>query len=119
MKIKLIIPIVMMVASFAGIIVLVFVLQPEPQPVITQQELRMMVEEWMDNPDEDDTKQRLEIMKAYYTFLESGQEISLDTEGLVLQNQIRKMVSLDIPKEELDELREQVREELRTQGFEI
>ena len=79
---------------------------------VTQQELKTMVENWMNNPDEDDTNQRLEIMKAYYAFDELGQKLSHDQEGLVLMNQIRKMVSLDMPREELDELRSQVRIEL-------
>jgi len=79
---------------------------------ITQQKLKTMVENWMNNPDEDDTNQRLEIMKAYYAFDEMGQKLSPDQEGLVLMNQIRKMVSLDMPREELDELRNKVRIEL-------
>ena len=81
-------------------------------PSITQQELKTMVENWMDNPDEDDTNQRLEIMKSYYAFEELGLKLTHDQEGLVLLNQIRKMVSLDMPREELDELRNQVRIEL-------
>ena len=109
----------MIAVSFVAIIVLDFVLQPEPKPIITQQDLRIMVDEWMTNPDEDDMQQRLEIMKAYYMFEESGQQLTQDNEGLVLMNQIRKMVSLQIPKAELDELREQVREELITQGFDL
>ena len=83
---------------------------------INQQELKDMVENWMNNPDEDDTSQRLEIMKAYYAFEETGQQLSHDQEGLVLMNQIRKMVSLQIPVEELDQLRKQVRIEL---GLEV
>ncbi|ABX12911.1 DUF4377 domain-containing protein [Nitrosopumilus maritimus] len=83
---------------------------------INQQELKVMVENWMNNPDEDDTRQRLEIMKAYYAFEETGNQLSHDQEGLVLMNQIRKMVSLQIPVEELDELRKQVRIEL---GLEV
>ncbi|QLH02472.1 MBL fold metallo-hydrolase [Nitrosopumilus cobalaminigenes] len=79
---------------------------------ITQQELKTMVENWMNNPDENDTNQRLEIMKAYYAFKETGQKLSHDREGLVLMNQITKMVSFDMPREELDELRSQVRVEL-------
>ena len=79
---------------------------------ITQQELKSMVENWMNNPDDDDTNQRLEIMKAYYAFDEMGKKLSHDQEGLVLMNQIRKMVSLDMPREELDKLRSQVRIEL-------
>ena len=84
----------------------------EVNPSVTQQELKTMVENWMDDPDENDTNQRLEIMKAYYAFEETGQKLTRDQEGLVLMNQIRKMVSLDMPREELDELRSQVRIEL-------
>ena len=75
---------------------------------ITQQNLKEMVDNWMNNPEEDDRNQRLEIMKAYYTFLETGQQLTQDREGLVLMNQIRKMVSLDIPKEELDQLKQEI-----------
>lgn len=81
-------------------------------PSITQQDLKIMVENWMNNPDEDDTNQRLEIMKAYYIFEETGNQLTHDQEGLVLMNQIRKMVSLQIPVEELNELRNQVQMEL-------
>lgn len=79
---------------------------------ITQQDLKTMVEEWMGNPDKDDSSQRLEIMKAYYSFEEAGGQLSHDQEGLVLMNQIRKMVSLNIPVEELEQIRHQVRVEL-------
>ena len=79
---------------------------------ITQQDLKEMVDTWMNNPDEDDTNQRLEIMKTYYAFEETGGKLSHDQEGLVLMNQIRKMVSIQVPVEELDELRKQVRIEL-------
>ncbi|NND86325.1 MAG: DUF4377 domain-containing protein [Nitrosopumilus sp.] len=79
---------------------------------ITQQELKIMVENWMNDPDEDDANQRLEIMKAYYAFEETGGQLSNDQDGLTLMNQIRKMVSLQIPVEELDQLRKQVRIEL-------
>ena len=81
-------------------------------PSITQQDLKEMVQNWMNNPDEDDTQQRLDIMIAYYTFEETGQKLTYDQEGLQLMNQIRKMVSLQMPKAELDELRQQVRVEL-------
>ena len=81
-------------------------------PSITQQDLKMMVENWMNNPDADDTQQRLDIMIAYYTFEETGQKLSHDQEGLILMNQIRKMVSIQMPKEDLDQLRNQVRIEL-------
>lgn len=85
---------------------------PESVPSISQEELKTMVENWMNNPDENDTEQRLEIMKAYYKFDETGHKLTTDKEGLVLMNQIRKMVSLDIPKIELDQLRNDVRIEL-------
>jgi len=83
----------------------------EPTSTISQQDLKVMVDNWMINPD-DDTNQRLEIMKAYYTFEESGQNLTQDQEGLTLMNQIRKMVSVDIPKVELDQLRNEARIEL-------
>ena len=94
-------------------------MEQEPSPPITQQDLRKMIDQWMNNPEEDDRNQRLEIMKAYYTFEESGQKLSDDQEGRVLLNQIRKMVSLDIPKEELDQIKENIREELKQKGFSI
>ena len=78
-----------------------------------------MVDEWMENPQEDDREQRLEIMKAYYIFEESGQKLTTDQEGLVLLNQIRKMVSLDIPVAELNQMRQEVREELKELGLKI
>ena len=81
-------------------------------PIITQQDLKLMVETWMNDPDEDDTEQRLQIMKAFYTFEESGQMFSDDREGRILYNQIVKMVSFDIPKSELDKIRQQVIEDL-------
>ena len=94
-------------------------MEQEPSPPVTQQDLRKMIDQWMNNPEEDDRNQRLEIMKAYYTFEESGQKLSDDQEGRVLLNQIRKMVSLDIPKEELDKIKENIREELKQKGFSI
>lgn len=93
--------------------------KPEPLPPVTQQDLRIMIDEWMENPQEDDKNQRLEIMKAYYTFEESGQKLSDDQEGRIMLNQIRKMVSFDIPKEELDKIKQEIREDLAMQGFEI
>ncbi|MDH3312694.1 MAG: hypothetical protein OEM28_06040 [Nitrosopumilus sp.] len=48
----------------------------EPIPPVTQQDLQEMIDEWMNNPDEDDTKQRIEIMKAYYIFEETGQKLT-------------------------------------------
>jgi hypothetical protein len=93
--------------------------KPEPLPPVTQQDLRIMIDEWMENPQEDDKNQRLDIMKAYYTFEESGQKLSDDQEGRIMLNQIRKMVSFDIPKEELDKIKQEIREDLAMQGFEI
>ena len=108
--------IVVILAVFAGLILL----DPENGPSnedtskqissVTQQEIKKMVEDWMNNPDEDDTEQRLEIMRAFYSFEESGQWFSDDQEGRVLYNQIIKMVSFDIPKTELDQIRQDVRE---------
>lgn len=92
---------------------------PEPVPPVTQQDLRIMIDEWMENPQEDDRTQRIEIMEAYYTFEESGQTLSDDQEGRVMLNQIRKMVSIDMPKTELDQMREEIRKELQIQEFEI
>ena len=89
----------------------------EPVPPVTQQDLRIMIDEWMDNPDEDDREQRLEIMKAFYTFQESGQKLTDDQAGRVMYNQIVKMVRFDIPKTELDEMKQDIREELRELGF--
>ena len=86
---------------------------------VSQQDLKEMVENWMNNPDEDDTNQRLEIMKSYYTFEETGQKLTQDRDGLVLMNQIRKMVSIDIPKTELDQMKQEIRDELRQLGFKI
>jgi len=34
-------------------------------------------------------------------------------------NQIRKMVSFDIPREELDQIKQDIREDLQEFGFEI
>ena len=86
---------------------------PSKIPVITQQDLKEMVKTWMDNPDANDKEQRLQIMKAFYTFEESGQMFSDDREGRVLYNQIVKMISFDIPKSDLDEIRKEVQEELK------
>ena len=91
----------------------------EPNPPVTQQDLQMMIDEWINNPDEDDRNQRLEIMKAYYTFEETGQKLTQEREGLLIMNQIRKIVSLDMPREELDQLRQEVREELKDSGFNL
>ncbi|AJM92784.1 proteinase inhibitor [Nitrosopumilus piranensis] len=93
--------------------------KPEPVPPVTQQDLRVMIDEWMENPQDDDREQRLEIMKAYYTFQESGQKLSDDRDGRVMYNQIVKMVSLDIPKAELDQIKQNIRDELKELGFKI
>ena len=90
-----------------------FVETGESVPPVTQQDLRVMIDDWMNNPKEDDRAQRLEIMKAYYTFEETGQKLSDDQAGRVMLNQIRKMVSLDIPKEELDQMRQEIRDSLQ------
>lgn len=108
-----------------GIVVLIFVVfvfmgfKSEPIPPVTQQNLRSMIDEWMNNPDEDDRKQRLEIMKAYYTFEEFGQKLTDDQDGRVMLNQIRKMVSFDIPKTELDQMKQEIRDDLKEQGFNV
>ncbi|EIJ65088.1 hypothetical protein BD31_I1077 [Candidatus Nitrosopumilus salaria BD31] len=91
----------------------------EPVPPVTQQDLRIMIDEWMNNKDNDDRNQRLEIMKAWYTFEESGQKLTDDQAGRVMLNQIRKMVSFDIPKTELDQIKEEIKDELRELGFKI
>ena len=91
----------------------------EPVPPVTQQDLRIMIDEWMNNKDNDDRNQRLEIMKAWYTFEESGQKLTDDQAGRVMLNQIRKMVSFDIPKTELDQIKEEIKDELREVGFKI
>ena len=43
----------------------------EPVHPVTQQDLRIMIDEWMNSPDRNNLEPRLEIMKAYYTFEES------------------------------------------------
>ncbi len=91
----------------------------EPSSAITQKDLREMVDDWMSNPDNDDRMQRLEIMKAFYTFQESGQWFSDDQEGRVLYNQIVKMVSFDIPKTELNQIKQEIRAELQEMGFQL
>lgn len=91
----------------------------EPIPPVTQNDLRVMIDDWMDNPVDDGVEQRLEIMKAFYTFQESGQQLTDDQEGRVMLNQIRKMASFDIPKVELDAMKQEVREELKELGFKI
>jgi hypothetical protein len=53
----------------------------ESVPLVTQHDLKVMIEEWMNNSDEDDKHQRLKIMRAYYTFEESGQNLTDDQEG--------------------------------------
>ena len=89
------------------------------QDLVSQENLRNMIDEWMNNPDEDDREQRLEIMNAFYTFQESGQKLTDDQEGRVMYNQIVKMVSFDIPKVELDQMKQEIRYELRKLGFKI
>ena len=56
-------------------------------------------------------------MKAGHTFEESGQKLTDDQEGQVMLNQIRKIVSFDIPKMELDQIKENIRVVLRVLGF--
>ncbi|WP_428325607.1 thermonuclease family protein [Nitrosopumilus sp.] len=89
----------------------------EPAPPVTQHDLRVMIDEWMNNPQEDDMEQRFEIMKAYYTLQESGQKLTDDQEGRVMYNQIVKMVSFDIPKVELDAMKQEIRDELQELGI--
>jgi len=60
----------------------------------------------VDKPEQDDGNQRLEIIKAYYTFEESGQKLTHDQVDQVMLNQIRKMASFDIPREELDQIKQ-------------
>ena len=99
--------------------------ESELTPPVTQQDLRIMMDYWMeqrkldDDHQRDDTTQRLEIMRAFYTFQESGQRLTDDQEGRVMYNQIVKMVSFDIPKVKLDEMKQEIREELRKLGFKI
>lgn len=86
---------------------------------VTQKDLREMVNHWMNNMQENDRNQRLKIMMSYYAFEESGKKLTTDQDGLQLMNQIRKMVSIDLPKEELDDLRESIREKLKEQGLDV
>jgi hypothetical protein len=86
---------------------------------VTQKDLRAMVNHWMNNMQENDRQQRLHIMMSYYAFEESGKKLTTDQDGLQLMNQIRKMVSIDLPKEELDELRDSVREKLKEEGLDV
>ena len=48
-------------------------------------------------------------MKAFYTFEESGQKLTHDQAGRKISNQIVKMVSFDIPKVELDAMKQEIR----------
>ena len=73
----------------------------------------------MDKPEKDDRNQRLEIIKAYYTFEETGQKLTDNKVGQVMLNQIRKMASFDIPREELDQIIQDIHEDLKELGFEI
>ncbi|QLH11319.1 proteinase inhibitor [Nitrosarchaeum sp. AC2] len=109
------------VCAVVGIIIITMIFSGDAKPIppVTQHDLRILIDQWMKNPDKDDRNQRLEIMKAYYTFEESGQKLSDDQEGRVMLNQIRKMVSFDIPKTELDQMKEEIRDELRQLGFKI
>ena len=113
------IPIGIGIAVIISIVLVFLGFALEPTPPVTQQDLRSMIDDWMNNPDEDDRQQRLEIMKAYYTFEESGQKLSDDQDGRVMLNQIRKMVSFDIPKAELDQMKEEIRNNLKEQGFNV
>ena len=42
----------------------------------------------MNNPEQNDRNQLPEIMKAYYTFEESGQKLTDDQAGRIMLNQI-------------------------------
>ena len=86
---------------------------------VTQKDLREMVNHWMNNMQENDRQERLHIMMSYYAFEESGKKLTTDQDGLQLMNQIRKMVSIDLPKEELDQLRESIREKLIEEGLDV
>ena len=91
----------------------------DPVPRVTQQDLREMIDEWMTNPQDDDREQRLEIMKSFYTFEESCQKLTDDQAGRVMLNQIRKMVSFDILKVELDGMKQEIRKELKQLDFNL
>ena len=86
---------------------------------VTQQDLREMVDQWMNNAERNDLKQRMHIMMSFYAFEESGKKLTTDQDGLQLMNQIRKMISIDLPKEELDQLREDIRDRLKENGFDV
>ena len=58
-------------------------------------------------------------MKAYYVFEESRQKLTDNKAGRVMLNQIRKMVSFDITREELDQIKQDIREDHKDLGFEI
>ncbi|MCV0392729.1 MAG: proteinase inhibitor [Nitrosopumilus sp.] len=112
------------IISVVGISILILVVglysyDSKPIPPVTQQDLRLMIDDWMNNSDRNDLDQRLEIMKAYYTFEESGQKLTDDQDGRVMLNQIRKMISFDIPKTELDQIKQDIRNDLKEKGFEI
>jgi len=97
-------------AIIAGIVTFNFTeYEIEPTPPVIQQDLRLMIDDWMNNHEKNDRNQRLEIMKAYYAFEESGQKLTDDQAGHVILNQIRKMVSFDIPREELDQIKQDIR----------
>jgi len=102
-----------------AVFVIGFDYDQEPVPPVTQHDLRVMIDEWMNNPIGDGMEQRVEIMKAFYTFQESGQKLTDDQQGRVMYNQIVKMVSFDIPKTELDMMKQEIRNELKELGFKI
>ena len=58
-------------------------------------------------------------MKTYYTFEESGQKLTDDQTDQAMLNQIRKMTIFDIPREELDQIKQDIREDLKELGFKI
>jgi len=90
----------------------------ELNPSVTQQDLSGMIDEWVSNPQENDKQQRLKIMIDHHTFLETGQKLTTDQNGLILMNQIRKMMSLNLLREDLDQMREQIRKQLVENRFE-
>ncbi|MDH3855819.1 MAG: hypothetical protein OES27_06830 [Nitrosopumilus sp.] len=69
---KFVIGIITVGAIIVGIVTFNFTAHEiEPTPPVIQQDLRLMIDDWMNNPEQDDRNQRLEIMKAYYAFEES------------------------------------------------
>lgn len=53
----------------------------EPTSPVIQQDLRLMIDNQMNNPEQDDRNQRLVIMKTCYTFEESEQKLTDDKAG--------------------------------------